>query len=186
MGALILPTLTRVPAASIASYAFASGTLTINLIGGGSVTYTDSPNNAYNQNAILKAMDQGIISSSAQVKIPAGPIVISSITSSVGTTFPLTSGQLTITGSGFYSGDAGKIWIEDVSGGPDSNSTSYTPSITSTTSMTATWSSAGDGGTTGTLPGNLLIYYKSNSGLQSNIIPAFIDSTGTFVTILPN
>ena len=87
---------------------------------------------------------------------------------------------ITIQGFGFSQSGAGLLWIEDVTGGKDSNGLSMTCTVISDTEMTAVFNSNGDGNPFPNdgagPPVAVLIYYQNADNVQSNAINATEDN----------
>ena len=96
--------------------------------------------------------------------------------SDIGTTCYLTSvnptnilcqvgATITVYGQNFDSGTLGTIHIEDASGGLDDNGVTFTPTLVSSTELTAVWNSNGDS----TFPA-VLFYYRDSNGVATNVL----------------
>jgi len=96
------------------------------------------------------------------------------------TYFDLTKDVVTITGSGFLPGIIGKLYIEDITGGTDSNGYNMICTYVMPGVMTASFGSLGD---TFNTPGAELIYYQDSLGFQSNVINGTLLAGGYIITI---
>lgn len=82
--------------------------------------------------------------------------------------------HIVITGVGFNSTTIGKIYIEDLAGGMDSNGYHLTCVFVNSTTLI---SDAGNSGDTNLPDGAVLLYYQDSVGFQSNTLSAISDSS---------
>lgn len=94
---------------------------------------------------------------------------------------------ITIQGFGFSQAAAGFLWIEDATGGEDSNGLSMTCTVIDDNTMTAVFNNTGDGNPYPNLaPGPavaVLVYYQNAANTQSNAINATEDDAYNIITM---
>lgn len=78
-------------------------------------------------------------------------------------------GTISIVGNGFAAATLGNVWIEDFTGGMDSNGVSFTMTFVDAQHLTGAWASNGDGGTP-TDGTNVILYYQDTNLFQTNAL----------------
>lgn len=160
---LITPDNQRVVAGLISNYYASAATVIFNFIGG-AASITSTVKDAANAFALVNSIDNAL-KYFTEGTIPVSPngVIISTCAP---TTFVALAGAgpvLNLTGVFTPEIVNGFFYIEDLTGGFDSNGFKYTPTYLDSQTAQATWNSNGD-----STVGSSMIYYQDANGLCSN------------------
>lgn len=87
--------------------------------------------------------------------------------------FNVVTSVVTVRGKGFSKNTVGKLYVEDESGGQDSNGYYLNCTFVDENTLTAFYGSAGD---TLLAVGNCLVYYQDSNNVLSNILYGTVDA----------
>ena len=157
-----LPDGVRVNMDQVVDYSISGGSnVVLNKTDGTAVTYAAS--SADIAEYVLSEVD--IAAKSGQVGLIAIGTAPWTLTSWAPTTFTSSTPDIRVYGRGFTPDmSTGKIYVEDVAGGADSNGHSWSVTYISPTELSLTFLSAGDA----TAGPTDLMYFQAASGLRSN------------------